>query len=190
MASGNLWAQAVDEPPLSAWATPQGVARAFQQACVLTGAEEPAAIDWALTEGFEPADQIRGNLDGLLSGQAGSVLAAPGTRGRVLLVAAQGRICTVWADQVSGPALRSAVAEMLGTLGSKGFRVQQLSDRNFERAGAWRNQTQWRVHAGGASVDLGVNSVTTLSDAPGTQAVHAEPLPMTPAYAPDGLPTR
>ena len=52
LAPGSAWAQitatpSTEEPPLSAWATPQGVARAFQQACVLTGGDESAAVDWA-----------------------------------------------------------------------------------------------------------------------------------------------
>lgn len=183
-------AQAPAEPPLSVWATPQGVARTFQQACVLTGGDEAAAVDWALSQGFEPAETLRGNVDGLLSGQPGSVLAAPGTRGRVLLAAATGRQCTVWADQMPGPALRSAVAEAVGSLSAKGARVQLQADRNFERAGAWRNQMQWRYRAVGASGDLGVGAVTTLSDNPGTQALNVAPLPATPAFAPDGLPTR
>src|SRR5688572_8646393 len=80
-------------PATSFWATPQGVARVYQQACVLTGGEATAAVDWALSQGFEPAEALRGNVDGLLSGQPGSVMAAPGTRGRVLLAAAEGRQC-------------------------------------------------------------------------------------------------
>lgn len=190
VACGGASAQASAEPPLSVWATPQGVARTFQQACLLTGADEAAAVDWALSQGFEPAEALRGNVDGLLSGQPGSVLAAPGTRGRVLLAAATGRQCTVWADQMSGPALRTAVAEAVGSLSAKGARVQLQADRNFERAGAWRNQMQWRYRAVGASGDLGVGAVTTLSDNPGTQALNVAPLPATPAFAPDGLPTR
>ncbi|MBC7954991.1 MAG: hypothetical protein H7Y33_03850 [Cytophagales bacterium] len=178
------------EPPLSVWATPQGVARTFQQGCVLTGGDEAAAVDWALAQGFEPAEALRGNVDGLLSGQPGSVLAAPGTRGRVLLAAAQGRQCTVWADQMPGPALRSAVAEALSTLTAKGARLQLQVDRNFERAGAWRNQMQWRYRAVGTTLDLGLGAITTLSDNPGTQALNLAPLPATPAFAPDGLPTR
>ncbi|MBC8058707.1 MAG: hypothetical protein H7Y61_19225 [Rhizobiales bacterium] len=187
---GLVSAQAEREPPLSIWATPQGVARAFAQACVLTGGDEAAAVDWALAQGFEPADALRGNVDGLLSGNPGSVLAAPGTRGRVLLAAAMGKQCTVWADQMPGPALRTAVAEAVGVLAGKGARVQLQADRNFERAGAWRNQMQWRYRAVGASGDLGLGAITTLSDSPGTQALHVAPMPATTACAPDGLPTR
>jgi hypothetical protein len=189
--SGIASAQATPtEAPLSAWATPQAVARTFQQACVLTGGEETAAVDWALAQGFEPADALRGNVDGLLSGQPGSVLAAPGTRGRVLLAAATGRQCTVWVDQMAGPALRTAVMEALNALTSKGARLQLGVDRNFERAGAWRNQLQWRYRAVGTTLDLGLGAITTLSDNPATQALHLAPLPATPAFAPDGLPTR
>jgi hypothetical protein len=193
LACGDVSAQAPPadrEPPLSAWATPQGVARTFAQACVLTGGDEAAAVDWALSQGFEPGEAQRANVDGLLSGQPGSVLAAPGTRGRVLLAAAAGRQCTVWADQTSGPALRSAVIDALSALAGKGARLQLGVDRNFERAGAWRNQLQWRYRAVGVTAELGLGAITTLSDSPATQALNAAPLPATPAFAPDGLPTR
>jgi hypothetical protein len=189
MACGAAMAQ--DDPGASsAWATPQGVARIFQQACVATNAEASAAVDWALGQGFEPTEATRGNMDGLLSGQPGSVLAAPGTKGRVLLAAATGRVCTVWVDQMPGPALRSAVIDALNTLAMRGARLQLGVDRNFERAGAWRNQMQWRYRAVGASGDLGLGAITTLGDGQGTQALNAAPLPATPAYAPDGMTTR
>lgn len=184
-------AEAEVEAPLSAWATPQGAARIFQQACVLTGAEEAAAVDWALAQGFEPVDPMRGSMDSLLAGQAGSVLAAPGTRGRVLLAAATGRQCTVWAEQMNGPAVRTAAIEALSALKFKGARLQLGVDRNFEHSGAWRNQIQWRYRAVGASSDLGLGAITTLGDAPGTQGLNAAPLAAAaPAYAPDGVPTR
>lgn len=188
---GVAFAQPEAEAPLSAWATPQGAARVFQQACVLTGAGEAAAVDWALGQGFEPVDPMRGSMDGLLAGRAGSVLAAPGTQGRVLLATASGRQCTVWAEQMNGPAVRTAALEVLSSLKFKGARVQVGVDRNFERAGAWRNQMQWRFRAVGASEDLGLGAITTLGDTPGTQGLHASPLPPAPpAYAPDGVPTR
>lgn len=188
---GTALAQADAEAPLSHWATPQGAARVFQQACVLTGAEEAAAVDWALSQGFEPVDPMRGSMDSLLAGRAGSVLAAPGTRGHVLLAVASGRQCTVWAEQMNGPAVRTAAIEVLSALKFKGARLQLGVDRNFERAGAWRNQMQWRFRAVGASEDLGLGAITTLGDTPGTQGLHAAPLPPAPpAYAPDGVPTR
>ena len=157
---------------------------------MLTGGEEPAAVDWALSQGFEPVDKQRGDMNGLLSGQTGSVLAAPGTQGHVLLAAAQGRLCTVWADQMSGPAVKLAMVELMGMLSAKGARIQAQPDRNIERAGAWRHQMQWRYRAVGVTQELGVGAVTTLSDAPGTQALHIEPLQATPAFAPDGLSIR
>jgi len=174
----------------SPWSTPEGVARAFQKACLLTSGNADQAVDWALSQGFEPVDALRGNMDGLLSGQPGCVLAAPGTEGHVLLVATQGRHCTVWADNLQGPALRSAVAEVMGMQAAKGARVSQQVDRSIERAGAWRHQTQWRYRDVGKTQDLGVGAVTTLSGAPGTQALHLEPVPTQPALAPDGLLTR
>lgn len=187
--AGSAFAQ--DGPaPRSAWASPQGAAQIFVQACVQTSAEEGAAVDWALTQGFEPVDPMRGSMEGLLAGQPGSVLAAPGTGGRVLIAAATGRQCTVWAEQMSGPLVRSAMQEALGVLASKGARVQLGVDRNFERAGAWRNQLQWRYRAVGGSADLGIGAITTLGDTPGTQGLNVAPLPATPAFAPDGMPAR
>jgi len=49
---------------------------------------------------------------------------------------------------------------------------------------------QWRYRPVGVIGDLGLGAITTLSDTPGTQALNAAPLPATPAFAPDGLPTR
>ncbi len=174
----------------AAWHSPQAVARLFQQACVLNNREESGAVDWALSEGFAPADTLQGNLDGLLSGRPGSVLAAPGSGGRVLLVSAQGRLCTVWAEQLPGPAVRAAVAATLAGLPGRSERLELMLDRSVERAGAWRNQLQWRYRVPGDTGSMALGAVTTLSTAPGTQALHAEPLPATPAYAPDGVPVR
>lgn len=196
LACGAAFAQtfgggAMVEAPFSEWASPQGVVRAFQRACVSSGGEAAAAVDWALSEGFMPADLMHGNLEGLLSGQPGSVLVAPGTRGQVLLAAAQGRQCTVWADAMAGPAVRLAMAEMMGRLSAPGARVQLQVDRNIERAGAWRNQMQWRYRAAGAPQEQALGAVTTLIDTPGTQALHAAPLPINPpAFEPDGVPVR
>lgn len=178
------------EAPLSLWGTPQGTAQLFQQACLTTGAEESAAVDWALSQGFEPVDPLRGSMDGLLAGQPGTVLVAPGTQGRVMLAAATGGQCTVWAEQMAGPPTRWAMLDALSSLANKGAKVQLGVDRNFERAGAWRNQLQWRYRAVGASGDLGVGAITTLGDTPGTQGLNAAPLPATPAFAPDGMRTR
>lgn len=189
VAAGVVAAQQ-NPAPLSAWATPNGAARIFVQACVQTSAEEGAAVDWALGQGFEPVDPARGSMEGLLAGQPGSVLAAPGTRGQVLLAAATGRQCTVWAEQMPGPPVRTAMQEALALLSSRGAKVQLGVDRNFERAGAWRNQLQWRYRAVGASSDLGIGAITTLGDAPGTQGLNVAPLPATPAFAPDGMPAR
>ncbi len=189
LVAGSGWAQDA-AAPLSTWHTPGGAARLFVEACVLTHAEESAAVDWALAQGFEPVDPMRGSMDGLLGGQPGSVLAAPGTRSQVMLAAATGRQCTVWVERISGPQVRAAVQEALAVLGSKGARLEVGVDRNFERAGAWRNQTQWRYRAVGASGDLGLGAITTLGEGPGTQGLNAAPLPATPAYAPDGMPTR
>jgi hypothetical protein len=168
------------------WLTPQGVAAVFQQACVRTEAQNDAAVDWALTQGFEPLDALSGSAHDLLEGQPGAVLAAPASEGRVMLVVTQDRRCTVWAQRVSGPALRLAVAEALGRVTAGGARVQLQLERNIERSGAWRNQMQWRYRAVGGSLEFGLGAVTTLTAAPATQALNMAPWQAAPP-APDGM---
>ncbi len=177
-------------PETSAWALPQGVAQLFQQGCIQHEAQAEAVVDWALSQGFEPADPMRGSVDSMLSGQAGSVLVAPGTGGRVMLAAADKQHCTVWAERMNGPSLRAAMAEMLAQQATRGMKVQVQADRNVERAGAWRNQMQWRYKGVGATQQFGLGAVTTLPAAPGTQALHMEPMAATPGFAPDGVPAR
>ena len=166
------------------WLTPQGVAMLFQQACIRTEAQSEPAVDWALTQGFEPLDVLSGSASDLLEGQPGAVLAAPGSEGRVMLVVTQERRCTVWARRVSGPALRLAVAEAVGRSSGGGARVQLQLERNIERSGAWRNQMQWRYRAAGASLEFGLGAVTTLTAAPATQALNMAPWQ---ALAPDPI---
>ena len=167
---------------------PEAVARVFEQACVSTEGRPAAAIDWALSQGFEPVDPMRAS-EGLLDGKQGTVLVAPATEGRVLLVAAEDQ-CSVWAERTPGPPLRLAMAALVGRLEGKGAKLQVVVNRSVERSGAWRNQAQWRYRAVGAGQDLGLGSVTTLNDGPGTQVLHLAPLPRPPAYAPDGTPLR
>jgi hypothetical protein len=171
----------------SIWADPRAVVRLFRDACVQTEGQAAAAVDWALAQGFFPVDPMRGSTDELLAGEPGSVLAAPGSDSRVLLVAAQGARCMVWAERVSGPGLRMAVVELTGELGGKGARVQLQAERNIERSGAWRSQMQWRYRRVGGSQDFGIGSVTTLTAAPGTQALHFSPLPPATGISPDGV---
>ena len=180
------------------WAAPESVARLFQEACIDSAGKPAGVIDWALANGFDPIDSAGGSADDLLGGEAGTVLAAPPVTPkasdgnpptRVLLAGGAGR-CTVWVEGVAGAPLRLAVAQMLAGLAAKGARLQLQIDRPIERAGAWRSQQQWRYRAPGASQDLGLGAVTTLTDGPGNQAFNATPLPPTPAFAPDGVPAR
>ena len=168
------------------WLTPQGVAAVFEQACIRTEAQSDAAVDWALTQGFEPLDAYAGSAHELLEGQPGAVLAAPGSEGRVMLVATQDRKCTVWAQRMNGPALRLAVAEALGRASAGGARVQLQLERNIERSGAWRNQMQWRYRVVGGSVEFGLGAVTTLTATPATQALNMAPW-QAAGPAPDGM---
>lgn len=181
------------------WAAPESVARLFHEACI-KGADKPAGvIDWALANGFDPVDSAGGSADDLLGGEPGTVLAAPlasprtqdgaPPATRVLLAGGAGR-CTVWVEGVAGAPLRMAVAQMLAGLTAKGARLQLQVDRPIERGGAWRSQQQWRFRAPGATLELGLGAVTTLTDAPGNQALNMTLLPPTPALAPDGVPLR
>jgi hypothetical protein len=166
------------------WLTPQGVAFAFQQACIRTEAQAEGAVDWALTQGFEPLDVLMGSTHEMLQGQPGAVLAAPGSEGRVMLVVTTDRQCTVWAQRANGPALRIAVGEAMGRLTAAGARVQLDLERNIERSGVWRSQQQWRYRAAGGGREFGIGAATTLTATPATQALNIAPL--SPA-APDPI---
>jgi len=166
--------------------TPQEMVRWFESACVATQGQAGAAIDWALSNGFEPVDPMRGSTDSLLDGKPGTVLSAPGAGGRVMLAAAEAE-CTLWVEGEEGPPLRQALAAAVGTLTAKGAKARVEVDRNLERAGAWRGQVQWRYRAVGGSQDFGVAAVTTLANGPGTQVLRVSPLARAVEYAPDGL---
>lgn len=185
MAQGQTTGQVFADDPKSLQ-TPQGVANIFYQACLRHVAHSEAAVDWALTQGFEPLDALGGSGYELLEGQPGNVLAAPASEGRVMLVVTFERRCTVWAQRISGPQLRLAMAEVMDRLASAGHRVTRDFERNIERSGAWRNQTQWRFRAVGVVGEFGVNAVTTLGTAPATQALNMAPW-QAPAVGPDAM---
>ena len=185
---GEVPAAQPDTTPL-ADLNPKLVVTVFEQACVLTGGQAPAAIDWALTNDFVPADVMSGSAEGLLEGQPGTVMVAPGTDGRVMLAVSASQ-CSVWAERTPGPPLRSALAAMVVTLTAKGHKAQVTLDRSVERAGAWRNQMQWRYRAVGTQQDWGLGAVTTLANTPGTQVLHFAPVGKVANYAPDGVPAR
>jgi hypothetical protein len=167
--------------------TPQGVAHIFLQACLRTGAQAEAAVDWALTQGFEPMDALGGTGYEMLEGKPGNVLIAPRSEGRVMLVVTHDQHCTVWAQRLSGPQLRLAMAETMDRLAAASARVTRDFERNIERSGAWRNQTQWRYRALRASPEFGVSAVTTLSNVPATQALNMAPWQGQAGPAPDGM---
>ena len=175
--------------PASAPASPQGLVHWFEQACVATQGQAGAAIDWALSNGFEPVDPLRGGTDTLLDGQPGTVLMAPGSGGLVML-AATGAQCSLWVEQQEGPPLRAALAATVGALSAKGAKTRVEVERNLERSGAWRGQVQWRVRGVGWSQDIGIGAVTTLANTPGTQVLHVTPIAKAASFAPDGVPLR
>lgn len=178
--------EVVEEAP-QAPLTPEAIVHWFEQACVATRGEAGPAIDWALGNGFEPLDPLRGSVDTLLGGEAGSVLVAPGSAGRVMLAATPSQ-CSMWAEHQEGPPLRMALAAMVDGLAAKGGRTRVEVERNLERSGAWRGQVQWRFRGVGASQDIGIGAVTTLAAGAGTQVLHVAPLARGARYAPDGTP--
>jgi hypothetical protein len=184
-------ASAQPVPQAGTWEQPRNVARAFVQACLQTEGQPSAAVDWALSQGFEPLDPLRGNADELLSGQPGSVLVAPGSDGRVLLAVAEGQRCTLWVDKAAGPPLKLAMAAVLAEQTTRGAKLSVEVDRAVENAGAWRNHLQWRYRALGARNEFSIVAVTTLLPTPATQAINLSPArPLGAAFSPDGQPLR
>jgi hypothetical protein len=168
---------------------PPAVVRVFEQACVQTRGDAGVAIDWALGQGYESVEALRGSTETLLEGKAGTVLAVPGTAGRVMLAVSESQ-CTVWAEQQPGPWVRREFASLVGRLSTKGARVQLVGERNVERAGAWRTQTQWRYRAVGGTQDMSLAVVTTLTDHASTQVLRLAPMAAEVKNTPDGVPLR
>ncbi len=170
-------------------AAPAEVVRWFVEGCVAHEGEPVPVMDWALTQGFDPLDPIFPEVGALLAGRAGAVLRSPD--GAVMLATTTDGACTVWAERSAGPAVFLAFQQALGQLGSRGARVQVQFERNIERAGAWRRQWQARYRRVGGSMDLGLGSVTTLTDAPAAQVLQLSRVPPAgSASDPDGLPRR
>jgi hypothetical protein len=153
------------------------VVQAFVEGCVLTEGELTPAIDWAVNAGWLPVDMLAVDVRPLLGGQAGTVLAMPDTAAPVLLAVTADRGCTVWAERLPGPALRSAFQQSVAQLARRGGRVQPMLDRTVERAGAWRQHLQLRYRRAGGSHDHAIGAVTTLTPAPAQQALHLSPAP-------------
>ena len=158
----------------------QAVVRAFIDACVLGEGELTAAVDWAVNHGFSPADSGAIDVRSLLGGQPGNVFAMPDTAAPVLLAVTTDRRCMVWAERMSGPAVRRAFQQAAAQLTTRGARLQPMLDRTIERAGAWRQHLQLRYRRVGGSQDFGIGVVTTLAAPGAPQALHFAPAPSTP----------
>lgn len=169
---------------------PQAVVELFDAGCVAHEGEVQRVVDWAITAGMEPLDPATPNVQALLDGREGSILALPGTQGRVMIAAGSGRHCVVWTEQASGPALRLALLQVLAGRTAKGELVETEVDRKVERGGAWRQQTQWRYRRVGGSADYQIGAVTTLADRPAAQVLRLAPRPPSVGSGPDGTPLR
>jgi hypothetical protein len=162
-------------PPAPAAAA--GVVRVFVEGCLAHEGDAMKTVDWAINQGFEWFDAHTAPGATLLAGRAGTVLAMPHSASRVLLAIDLERRCTVWADRSEGPALRAEVVKALAALAARGARLQATNERSVERAGAWRQQTQWRYRAVGGARDLDVGAVTTLAAGPAAQVLSVAPAP-------------
>lgn len=170
-------------------AEPAEVVRWFVEGCVAHEGEPVPVMDWALTRGFDPLDPIFPEVGALLAGRAGAVLRSPD--GAVMLATTTDGACTVWAERSIGPAVFLALQQAIGQLSGGGARVQVQFERHIERAGAWRRQWQARYRRVGGAMDLGLGSVTTLTDTPAAQVLQLSRVPPAgPVSDPDGLPRR
>ncbi len=181
--------QAIRTPDIRSAPEPADIVKVFVNGCVLTEGMPTAAVDWALSQGFNPQDPYAPDASPLLGGKPGTILAM-GSSSTVLLVAANDGSCTVWADRAPGPGVYFAFKQALGQLAAKGAKVQSTLDRNVERAGAWRRHVQVRYRRVGGSQDFGLGAVTTLGDQVGAQALRLEPTAPAAGFAPDGVPVR
>jgi hypothetical protein len=166
--------------------SPPAVVRVFIEACVLTEGDQTAAVDWAISNGFDPLDVMAPNVEPLLAGKPGTALAMP--QQPVWLITTKGGPCTVWVERTLGPALHLAFQQAVGQLAAKGAKAELTVERTVERAGAWRRQVQWRYRRVGGSQDFGLGAVTTLGEQPAAQALQLERMAPPTVRDPDGLP--
>jgi hypothetical protein len=163
-------------PLLPAPAAPGAVVRAFIDGCVAHEGEAMKTVDWTINQGYEWFDAATGAGATLLAGRPGTVMSMPGSASRVLLAIDLDRRCTIWADRSDGPLVRAELIKALAALSARGARVQATSERSVERAGAWRQQTQWRVRRHGGARELELGAVTTLAGGPAAQVLSVAPL--------------
>jgi hypothetical protein len=180
---------AIRTPDIGSPPGPAAIVDVFVQGCVLTEGVTTAAVDWALSQGFNPQDPYAPDAKPLLAGKPGTILAM-GSSSSVLLASGMDGTCTVWADRAPGPAVHLAFKQALGQLAAKGAKVQSTLERNVERAGAWRRQVQVRYKRVGGTHEFGLGAVTTLGDEAGAQALRLEPVAGAAGFDPDGLPAR
>lgn len=162
--------------------TARGLVQMFTEACLAGEAQVQLVDDWAINRGFVPLDASDPGARALLDDRPGSVLSPAGLEGRVMLAVVDRAHCIVWSDRAGGPSLRLALLQALGERRARGETAELTLDRRIERAGAWRQQTQWRWRRPGASGEWGIGLVHTLTDTPAAQVLRLAlvvPLPAT-----------
>jgi hypothetical protein len=164
-------------PLLPAPAVPAAVVRAFIDGCLAHEGDAMKTVDWSINQGYEWFDAATGPGATLLAGRPGTVMSMPGSASRVLLAIDLDKRCTVWADRSEGPQVRAELVKALGALSARGVRVQAASERSVERAGAWRQQTQWLVRRGEGARAMALDAVTTLAAGPAAQVLSVAPVP-------------
>lgn len=173
---------------------PAFVVMVFEHACVLAAGQAAASTAWGADNGFLPVEPV--HAANLLDGQPGRVMAGPASQGRLMLVVSD-RQCTVWAEQTAGPPLRVALTSLIEDLLARGDALQVTTDRSAERAGAWRNQLQWRYRSDSQTQEWNLGAVTTLGPMKGTQVLRFTPAATSGSraasgdsnFAPDGGPS-
>lgn len=161
-------------PPLSPANVDDAVA-AFVNGCIAHDGDRQAVVDWAVNNGFQPVDTLQSDAQAqYLGGRVGTVMHHPNDV-QIILVAAEGEQCMVWAENASGPRLGIAFQTAVGTLARGGAQAKTTLQRTVSRGGIWRRQVQVRYKRADGAREYGLGAVTMVNRAPGTQALKFAP---------------
>lgn len=162
-------------PPSGPASVPDAI-KAFVEGCVAHEGDRQAVVDWAINNGYEPLETLQTEAQvHYLAGRNGTVLRQP-PDGQIVLVAAAGEHCMVWAENASGPKLGLAFQNAVGALARSGATTKTTMQRTVSRGGIWRRQVQVRYKRAEGAREFGLGAVTMVNRAPGTQALKFAPL--------------